>query len=377
MEEQARKQIIFSGIQPSGVLTLGNYIGALRRFAELQDQYDCIYCIVDEHAITVRQNPADLRRRCLELAALYLASGIDPSKSIIYCQSHVSAHAELAWVLNCFTYMGELNRMTQFKEKSAKHADNINAGLFTYPVLMAADILLYQTNLVPVGADQKQHLELTRDIAQRFNGVYGDVFTIPEPLITKTGARIMSLQNPERKMSKSDPEDTFVSLLDDADAIRRKIKRAVTDSESEIRFDPEKKPGVSNLLSIISALSGETPEQISDSLAGQGYGALKARAADYVIAALEPLQAEYKRLIADKAYLFGVLNESSEKAASWPEKPSGRFRKRLALPHGPDSCRSADSPGSSRAFRRNIQPVPRFCSFQPEPIDAGSETRLI
>ncbi|MBR6966311.1 MAG: tryptophan--tRNA ligase [Clostridia bacterium] len=331
MEEQARKQIIFSGIQPSGVLTLGNYIGALRRFAELQDQYDCIYCIVDEHAITVRQNPADLRRRCLELAALYLASGIDPSKSIIYCQSHVSAHAELAWVLNCFTYMGELNRMTQFKEKSAKHADNINAGLFTYPVLMAADILLYQTNLVPVGADQKQHLELTRDIAQRFNGVYGDVFTIPEPLITKTGARIMSLQNPERKMSKSDPEDTFVSLLDDADAIRRKIKRAVTDSESEIRFDPEKKPGVSNLLSIISALSGETPEQISDSLAGQGYGALKARAADYVIAALEPLQAEYKRLIADKAYLFGVLNESSEKAAYLAGKTLRKVQKKVGF----------------------------------------------
>ena len=321
MEEQARKQIIFSGIQPSGVLTLGNYIGALRRFAELQDQYDCIYCIVDEHAITVRQNPADLRRRCLELAALYLASGIDPSKSIIYCQSHVSAHAELAWVLNCFTYMGELNRMTQFKEKSAKHADNINAGLFTYPVLMAADILLYQTNLVPVGADQKQHLELTRDIAQRFNGVYGDVFTIPEPLITKTGARIMSLQNPERKMSKSDPEDTFVSLLDDADSIRRKIKR----------FDPEKKPGVSNLLSIISALSGETPEQISDSLAGQGYGALKARAADCVIAALEPLQAEYKRLIADKAYLFGVLNESSEKAAYLAGKTLRKVQKKVGF----------------------------------------------
>ena len=331
MEEQARKQIIFSGIQPSGVLTLGNYIGALRRFAELQDQYDCIYCIVDEHAITVRQNPADLRRRCLELAAIYMASGLDPEKCIIYCQSHVSAHAELAWVLNCFTYMGELNRMTQFKEKSAKHADNINAGLFTYPVLMASDILLYQTNLVPVGADQKQHLELTRDIAQRFNGVYGDVFTIPEPLITKTGARIMSLQNPERKMSKSDPEDTFVSLLDDADAIRRKIKRAVTDSESEIRFDPEKKPGVSNLLSIISALSGETPEQISDSLAGQGYGALKARAADCVIAALEPLQAEYKRLIADKAYLFGVLNESSEKAAYLAGKTLRKVQKKVGF----------------------------------------------
>ncbi|MER2055150.1 MAG: tryptophan--tRNA ligase, partial [Clostridia bacterium] len=308
MEEQVRKPVIFSGIQPSGVLTLGNYIGALRRFAELQDEYDCIYCIVDEHAITVRQNPADLRRRCLELAALYLASGIDPEKSLIYCQSHVSAHAELAWILNCYTYMGELSRMTQFKDKSAKHADNINAGLFTYPVLMAADILLYQTAFVPVGADQKQHLELTRDIAQRFNGVYGDVFTVPEPLITKSGARIMSLQDPERKMSKSDPEDTFVSLLDDPDTVRRKIKRAVTDSESEIRFDPENKPGVSNLLNIISALTGESTDSICTELNGQGYGALKTRASDCVIAALEPLQAEFKRLIADKEYLFSVLN---------------------------------------------------------------------
>ena len=331
MEEQARKQVIFSGIQPSGVLTLGNYIGALSRFAELQDQYDCLYCIVDEHAITVRQNPADLRRRCLELAALYLASGIDPEKSIIYCQSHVSAHAELAWILNCFTYMGELSRMTQFKDKSAKHADNINAGLFTYPVLMAADILLYQTNFVPVGADQKQHLELTRDIAQRFNGVYGDVFTVPEPLITKNGARIMSLQDPERKMSKSDPEDTFVSLLDDADTVRRKIKRAVTDSESEIRFDPENKPGVSNLLNIISALTGESTDSISAELNGQGYGALKARTADCVIAALEPLQAEFKRLIADKEYLFGVLNSSSEKAAYLASRTLRKVQKKIGF----------------------------------------------
>lgn len=331
MEEQVKKQVIFSGIQPSGVLTIGNYIGALSRFAELQDQYDCIYCIVDEHAITVRQNPADLRRRCLELAALYLASGIDPEKSLIYCQSHVSAHAELAWILNCFTYMGELSRMTQFKDKSAKHADNINAGLFTYPVLMAADILLYQTNFVPVGADQKQHLELTRDIAQRFNGVYGDVFTVPEPLITKAGARIMSLQEPERKMSKSDPEDTFVSLLDDADTIRRKIKRAVTDSETRIYFDPENKPGVSNLLNIISALSGESTERTCAELDGQGYGALKSRAADCVIAALEPLQAEYKRLIASKDYLFSVLNSSSEKAAYLASKTLRKVQKKIGF----------------------------------------------
>ena len=331
MEEQTKKQVIFSGIQPSGVLTLGNYIGALSRFAELQDQYDCIYCIVDEHAITVRQNPADLRRRCLELAALYIASGVDPEKSLIYCQSHVSAHAELAWILNCYTYMGELSRMTQFKDKSAKHADNINAGLFTYPVLMAADILLYQTAFVPVGADQKQHLELTRDIAQRFNSVYGDVFTVPEPLITKAGARIMSLQDPERKMSKSDPEDTFVSLLDDPDTIRRKIKRAVTDSESEIRFDPEAKPGVSNLLNIISALSGKSTDAICSELSGQGYGALKNRASDCVIAALEPLQAEFRRLIADKEYLFGVLNSSSEKAAYLASKTLRKVQKKIGF----------------------------------------------
>ena len=268
MENNERKPVIFSGIQPSGMLTIGNYIGALSRFSQLQDDYDCIYCVVDEHAITVRQNPADLRRRCLELIALYIASGLDPEKSILYCQSHVSAHAELGWILNCYTYMGELSRMTQFKDKSAKHAENINAGLFTYPVLMAADILLYQTNYVPIGADQKQHLELCRDIAQRFNGVYGDVFTIPEHLISKTGARVMSLQEPDKKMSKSDVGDGSVFLLDDPDTIRRKIKRAVTDSETEIRFDPENKPGVSNLLSIISALSGESIDRVCAELNG-------------------------------------------------------------------------------------------------------------
>ena len=331
MEAQTKKPVIFSGIQPSGMLTLGNYIGALSRFSQLQDDYDCIYCVVDEHAITVRQNPADLRRRCLELIALYIASGLDPEKTILYCQSHVSAHAELAWILNCFTYMGELSRMTQFKDKSAKHADNINAGLFTYPVLMAADILLYQTNLVPIGADQKQHLELTRNIAQRFNGIYGDVFTVPEPLISKTGARVMSLQEPEKKMSKSDLGDGSIFLLDDPDTIRRKIKRAVTDSESEIRFDPENKPGVSNLLSIISALSGESMDSICAELNGQGYGALKSRASDAVIAALEPLQAEFKRLIADKEYLFGVLNSSSEKAAYLAAKMLRKVQKKIGF----------------------------------------------
>ncbi|MBR3494635.1 MAG: tryptophan--tRNA ligase [Clostridia bacterium] len=326
-----KKPVIFSGIQPSGTLTLGNYIGALRNFATLQDDYDCIYCIVDEHAITVRQNPADLRRRCLELAALYLASGIDPAKSLIYCQSHVSAHAELGWILNCFTYMGELSRMTQFKAKSAAHADNINAGLFTYPVLMAADILLYQTNLVPVGVDQKQHLELCRDIAIRFNGIYGDVFTIPEGYIPKVGAKVMSLQEPTKKMSKSDPEETFIALTDDPDAIRRKIKRAVTDSDGEIRFDPENKPGVSNLLAIMSALSGETPEALCAHFAGQGYGALKGEVADCVISALAPLQAEFKRLMADKTYLQSVIDSGAQHASALAARTLRKVQKKIGL----------------------------------------------
>lgn len=306
------KKIIFSGIQPSGTLTLGNYIGALRNFKLLEDEYQCIYCVVDMHAITVRQDPAALRRRCLELTAIYIASGLDPKKNIIYCQSHVSGHAELAWILNCFTYMGELQRMTQFKDKAQKHADNINAGLFTYPTLMAADILLYQTNLVPIGADQKQHLELTRNIAQRFNGIYGDVFTVPEGYFGKVGSRIMSLQDPTRKMSKSDPEDTFISLLDPPDAIRRKVRRAVTDSEADIRFDPENKPGVSNLLSIIAALTGQSVEEAAAELQGQGYGKLKDRVSECVIETLAPLQSEHKRLMADKAYLQGVLAENAE-----------------------------------------------------------------
>ena len=331
MENNERKPVIFSGIQPSGMLTLRNYIGALSRFSQLQDDYDCIYCVVDEHAITVRQNPADLRRRCLELIALYIASGLDPEKSILYCQSHVSAHAELGWILNCYTYMGELSRMTQFKDKSAKHAENINAGLFTYPVLMAADILLYQTNYVPIGADQKQHLELCRDIAQRFNGVYGDVFTIPEPLLSKTGARIMSLQEPEKKMSKSDLGEGSVFLLDDPDTVRRKIKRAVTDSETEIRFDPDSKPGVSNLLSIISALTGESIDSICNELNGQGYGALKNRAADVSIAALEPLQAEYKRLIAEKDYLLKIINENAQKASYLAAKTLRKVQKKIGF----------------------------------------------
>lgn len=327
-----QKKIVFSGIQPSGTLTLGNYIGALRNFNRFpEDEYQCLYCVVDMHAITVRQDPAALRRRCLELAGIYIASGLDPKKNIIYCQSHVSGHAELAWILNCFTYMGELQRMTQYKDKCAKHADNINAGLFTYPTLMAADILLYQTSLVPIGDDQKQHLELTRDIAQRFNGVYGDVFTVPDGVFGKTGARIMSLLEPTRKMSKSDPEETYIALLDPPDVIRRKVKRAVTDSDAEIRFDPAAKPGVSNLLSIIAALNDQTPDQAAAELAGQGYGKLKERVSDCVIEALSPLQAEHKRLMADKAYLQSILDENAEIANRMALKTLRKVQRKIGF----------------------------------------------
>lgn len=326
---QPVKKTIFSGIQPSGTLTLGNYIGALRNFNVLQDEYHCIYCVVDQHAITVRQEPAQLRRRCLELAAIYIASGLDPEKNIIYCQSHVSGHSELGWILNCFTYMGELQRMTQYKDKSAKHADNINAGLFTYPVLMAADILLYQADLVPIGADQKQHLELTRDIAQRFNNIYGNVFTIPEGYFGKVGSRVMSLQEPTRKMSKSDAEDTYIALLDPPDVIRRKVKRAVTDSDAEIRFDPANKPGVSNLLSIIAALTDTQPETIARELDGQGYGKLKECVADAVIATLEPLQSEHKKLMADKTYLYGVLETNAERANKLANRTLNKVKRKI------------------------------------------------
>lgn len=325
------KKIIFSGIQPSGTLTLGNYIGALRNFKLLEDAYDCIYCVVDLHAITVKQDATELRKRCLSLAAMYLAVGLDPDKSLIFCQSHVSAHAELAWVLNCVTYMGELSRMTQFKDKSAKHADNINAGLFTYPVLMAADILLYQTDLVPVGADQKQHLEITRDIAQRFNGLYGQSFVVPEAYIGKVGSRVMSLQEPTRKMSKSDPEDTYISLLDKPEDVRRKIKRAVTDSDAAIRFDPEEKPGVSNLLSIISALTGDPMDALVEGLQGGGYGGLKTRAADAIIDTLQPIQAEYARIIADKATLQAVLDKGALDASRRANRTLDKVKRKVGF----------------------------------------------
>ncbi len=254
-----KKQRILSGIQPSGTPTLGNYIGAMRNWKLLEDEYDCLYMIADLHAITVRQEPAKLRAQSIQLLALLLAIGLDPEKNILFFQSHVHQHAEMNWLLNCYTYMGEMSRMTQFKDKSAKHSDNINCGLFTYPVLMAGDILLYQANLVPVGVDQTQHLEICRDIATRFNSIYGNVFTIPEGYYPKHGARVMSLQDPKRKMSKSDPDDCFVSMLDPADVVRRKLRRAVTDSDSEIRFDAENKPGVTNLLAIYCALMARRP----------------------------------------------------------------------------------------------------------------------
>ena len=329
--EQSEKKIIFSGVQPSGTLTLGNYLGALKNWAELQEDYRCYYCVVDMHAITVRQDPAELRRRTLDVAALYMAAGIDPKKSVIYVQSHVPQHAELGWVLNCFTYLGELSRMTQYKDKAAKHQDNLNSGLFTYPVLMAADILLYQADLVPVGSDQKQHVELTRDLAIRFNNLYGDVFTVPEPYIGKAGARIMSLQEPTSKMSKSDPNPNgYISILDDADTIRRKVKRAVTDSDGEIRLSPDK-PGVSNLLAIYAACRGVTPEQAEAEFAGMGYGALKDGVSEAVIAELAPLQEKYRAIRGDKGYLEGVLRENAEIASRAATKTLRKVHKKVGF----------------------------------------------
>jgi len=331
MEQQVQKKRIFSGIQPTGNLTLGNYIGALRNFNLLQEEYDCLYSIVDLHALTVRQNPAELRKACMRTMAIFLASGLDPERNIIYFQSQVAAHAELAWVLNCFTYMGEMSRMTQFKDKSAKHADNINCGLFTYPVLMAADILLYQTDLVPIGADQKQHLEICRDIAERFNAIYGDVFVIPDGYFPKVGARVMSLQEPTRKMSKSDPEETYIAILDKPEIIRKKLRRAVTDSENTVVFDPENKPGVANLMSIMSALTGRTMDDISAEYSGQGYGKFKDAVADAVIATLEPIQNEYERISADKAYLQQVMDSGKERASAIAHRTMLKVRKKLGI----------------------------------------------
>ena len=331
MEPQVKKKVIFSGIQPTGTLTLGNYIGAIRNWKLLEDDYDCIYSVVDMHAITVRQDAAGLRRNCVQLLALYLAAGLDPKKSLIYFQSHVPQHAELSWILGCYTYIGELQRMTQYKDKSQKNETNLNAGLFTYPVLMAADILLYQTNLVPIGSDQKQHLELARDIAIRFNNLYSDTFTVPDGYFPKVGARIMSLSDPTAKMSKSDNEDSYIAILDEPDVIRRKFKRAVTDSEAEVRFDVENKPGVSNLMIILSALTGTALEAVESTYASVGYGKFKGDVAEAVADALAPIQAEYKRLMADKSYLQQVMKASAERAAHAAELTMRKVRRKVGL----------------------------------------------
>ena len=326
------KKVLFSGMQATGNLTLGNYLGALKNWVTLSDEYECFYSVVDMHSITVRQDPATLRKRARALLILYIAAGLDPKKNCIYYQSHVSGHAELAWILNCFTYMGELNRMTQFKDKAAKHADNINAGLFTYPVLMAADILLYQADVVPVGVDQKQHLEITRDIAERFNNIYGDVFTIPEAYIGKVGAKIMSLQDPVKKMSKSDENpNASIYLMDDPDTIMRKCKRAVTDSEAQILYRDEQ-PGVKNLINIYSACTGKTAEEVVKEFDGRGYGDFKVAVGEAVVSVLKPLQEEAARLTKDKAYIDGIIKENAEKAGYYANKTLRKVQKKVGFP---------------------------------------------
>ena len=325
-----QKKRIFSGIQPSGDLTLGSYMGAIRNWVALQEEYDCLYCIVDMHAITVRQVPADLRRRSLEQLAQYIACGLDPEKNIMFIQSHVPQHAELAWVLGCYTQFGELSRMTQFKQKSQQHADNITAGLFTYPVLMAADILLYQADLVPVGEDQKQHVELCRDIATRFNFSFSDTFTLPEPFIPKLGARIMSLGNPENKMSKSDP-DGCVYLMDKPEDIMRKFKRAVTDCETAVRFDRENKPGISNLLTIYCAATGKTLEDAEAEFKDQGYGVFKPAVGEAVVELVRPIREEAARLLSDKTYLESIYKQGAERASALANKTLRKVYKKVGF----------------------------------------------
>ena len=325
------KKILFSGMQATGNLTLGNYLGALKNWVTISDEYETFYSVVDMHSITVRQDPAELRKRARTLLTLYIAAGLDPEKNCIYYQSHVSGHAELAWILNCFTYMGELNRMTQFKDKAAKHADNINAGLFTYPVLMAADILLYQTDVVPVGVDQMQHLELTRDIAQRFNSIYGDVFTIPEAYIGKVGAKIMSLQDPSKKMSKSDENvNSYVALLDKPDDIMRKFKRAITDSDAQVRYG-EGKDGINNLMGIYSVMTGKTNEEIEREFDGKGYGDFKLAVGEAVVDHLRPIQEEFTRLIGDKAYLEQCYTKSAEIALRISQRTLDKAMKKVGF----------------------------------------------
>ncbi len=326
------KKVLFSGMQSTGNLTLGNYLGALKNWVALADDYLTFYCVVDLHSITIRQDPAELRKRARNLLMLYIAAGIDPEKNCIYYQSHVKGHAELAWMLNCYTYVGELQRMTQFKDKAAKHADNINAGLLTYPVLMAADILLYQTDVVPVGIDQKQHLELTRNIAERFNAIYGDVFTIPDIYLGKVGRKIMSLQDPAKKMSKSDENpNASIYLMDDKDTIIRKFKRAVTDSVGEINYTDDQ-PGIKNLLDIYCSCTGKSTEDALKAFAGCGYGDFKLAVGEAVASQLVPLQERFNDLAKNKDYVDHVIKENAEKAGYYSEKTLRKVRKKIGFP---------------------------------------------
>ena len=329
--ENEKKPRILSGIKPTGELTLGSYIGAIKNWVALENDYDCLYMLADMHSITVRHDPTTLRRRTLEQLAQYIAAGLDPEKCILFIQSHVPAHAELGWVLNCYTMVGELNRMTQFKDKASKHTDNINAGLYDYPVLMAADILLYQADLVPVGEDQKQHVEICRDIANRFNGVYGDVFKIPEPFIPKVGARIMSLDDPESKMSKSEESNGSVLIMDEPNIIKAKFRRAVTDSETCVRYDPVNKKGISNLMTIYSACTGMSYDEIETQFSGRGYGDFKSAVGDAVVDTLSPIREETKRLLADKAYLNDVITKGAENAAKLAYRTLSKVYKKVGF----------------------------------------------
>lgn len=326
------KPVVYSGIQPTGIITIGNYIGAITNWLKLSDEYDCIYGIADLHALTVRQVPAEYRQRAMSFFAQYLACGLDPRKNVLYFQSHVHEHAELSWILNCFTYIGEMQRMTQFKDKSQKHQDNINMGLLDYPVLMAADILLYQTSLVPVGADQKQHLEITRDIAIRFNNLYSPTFTVPEAYIPKQGARVFSLQDPTAKMSKSDPDpNAAVSIIEDPDSIMRKFRRAVTDSDSVVRYDPELKPGVSNLMTIMSEMGGMSIEEIEKNYSDKGYAAFKSACAEAVIERLRPVRERYASLTTDKEYLADIAKEGAARASAIARRTMAKVKRKVGL----------------------------------------------
>ncbi|MBQ4050632.1 MAG: tryptophan--tRNA ligase [Oscillospiraceae bacterium] len=332
MEEvKQKKKVILSGIQPTGIFTLGNYIGAVKNWAPMQDEYNCAYMLADLHAITVRQDPKAFREQTMTCYALLLACGLDPEKSIIFIQSHVPAHAELGWILECYTQFGELSRMTQFKDKSAKHADNVNAGLFTYPSLMAADILLYQADLVPVGADQRQHLELTRDIATRFNGIYGNVFKIPEGFIPKAGAKIMSLAEPTKKMSKSDENpNACISILDKPEVIIKKFKRAVTDSEAEVCYR-DGKDGINNLMTIYSTVTGKTFDEITAEFAGHGYGDFKLAVGEAVAEHLRPIREVFDRLMADKAYLESCYRKGAEMASRISARTMDKVKKKIGF----------------------------------------------